>query len=422
MTENSTFDRNNKSARAEDQFRPVPKHLQAKKGQKNKFKQDNITIVTQDNIPLDVDPDTNNVATNMDTSPPVPKKTRKPPPIFIIPPDLWYHSLFELRNIAPSLLSALKGKFLRLTVCCVEEYKAVLRYLDANKIQHKTYLLEEDKPFKVVLRGFPYNTSLPFVTKCFEELGYEDVKITPFVLGTKKNPKLTPMYIVLVKRTSTVMNIFDITYLHGTEVRIEKFKGSSGPTQCFNCQGFFHSSIACNLAPRCVVCGEGHRTGSDQCCVTEDKDRKCANCGGNHAANYRKCPKWPILKKPRGKKPAKISKPQQTVRFTPQQSTARPCGENPPINVSRPSEQSNYAKALSGSNSTPPKAPAKSSVPSFGDHSDTDFLNNLLAFEANYDKKLILAAFKDILPTLRVTPNPIDKIFILYERIVTLSE
>ena len=60
------------------------------------------------------------------------------------------------------------------------------------------------------------------------------------------------------------------------------------PVRCFKCQAFGHVSSKCRGTQRCGVCSaEGH--GSDAC---QSDSVKCANCGGQHRAWHRKCPKF----------------------------------------------------------------------------------------------------------------------------------
>ncbi len=85
-----------------------------------------------------------------------------------------------------------------------------------------------------------------------------------------------------------------------------------GPTQCSNCQGFSHGSRNCHFAPRCIRCGQEHKSVD---CPLLDKSGvktktpidklKCANCGLQHVANYTKCPKRLGIIKTRGFQPAR---------------------------------------------------------------------------------------------------------------------
>ncbi|GFW56117.1 probable RNA-directed DNA polymerase from transposon X-element [Trichonephila clavipes] len=54
---------------------------------------------------------------------------------------------------------------------------------------------------------------------------------------------------------------------------------------------WFHSSEVCHLPPRCVRCAGPHL--AKDCTRSFDEPLKCANCSGEHAANWSRCPKHP---------------------------------------------------------------------------------------------------------------------------------
>ena len=67
------------------------------------------------------------------------------------------------------------------------------------------------------------------------------------------------------------------------------------PWQCFRCQNFGHSADQCRFSPRCVLCAGAHllqecpvRSLSTSGSSTTNKT-KCANCKGEHTANYGGC-------------------------------------------------------------------------------------------------------------------------------------
>lgn len=60
---------------------------------------------------------------------------------------------------------------------------------------------------------------------------------------------------------------------------------SNAVAQCFNYQGYGHSSLCCSLEPKCVKCAQSHAFKT--CTKPRDTNAKCANCDGNHTANYR---------------------------------------------------------------------------------------------------------------------------------------
>ena len=71
---------------------------------------------------------------------------------------------------------------------------------------------------------------------------------------------------------------------------VRSFDPRPGPAQCFNCQGFGHSSLFCHAPPRCVRCGGPHR-GCDKPRVPGFVPY-CCNCKGAHPASYRGCVKY----------------------------------------------------------------------------------------------------------------------------------
>ena len=67
------------------------------------------------------------------------------------------------------------------------------------------------------------------------------------------------------------------------------------PLQCFKCQRLGHRADSCKGKTRCLLCGMGHT--NKVCTLKEEKDFKCANCGGAHKANSRKCELFSKAKK-----------------------------------------------------------------------------------------------------------------------------
>ncbi|GFX38778.1 RNA-directed DNA polymerase from mobile element jockey [Trichonephila clavipes] len=85
--------------------------------------------------------------------------------------------------------------------------------------------------------------------------------------------------------------------MFGTRVAFEPYDGSRKrrPNQCWRCQGFFHSSEVYHLPMKCLKCAEPHQ--AKDCTLHFEDPLKCANCSGEHAANWRQCPRFSKSKK-----------------------------------------------------------------------------------------------------------------------------
>ena len=60
------------------------------------------------------------------------------------------------------------------------------------------------------------------------------------------------------------------------------------PLRCFKCQQFGHHQEGCKRERVCGRCGQSTEHPDSSCTYPI----KCANCGGNHAAYSRDCPRW----------------------------------------------------------------------------------------------------------------------------------
>ena len=116
----------------------------------------------------------------------------------------------------------------------------------------------------------------------------------------------------------------------------------------------------CNLAPLCVKCGQKHFSAdcglprkADLVRVDSNATReavKCANCSGQHTANYRGCPTRKNYVAKLAEKKAKLRSLQQTPPILrPSRNTVEQNGG--PSTSTNPSSRS-YAQALSQESNT----------------------------------------------------------------------
>lgn len=107
-------------------------------------------------------------------------------------------------------------------------------------------------------------------------------------------------------------NIFDISSLLHTKVKVEEpYKRRQIP-QCQNCRAYGHTRSYCAHQPKCVKCGANHP--SPSCKKSPDLPAKCALCEGPHPANYKGCQ---IYKQLSRKHNTSSKKPQQPPPLNP---------------------------------------------------------------------------------------------------------
>ena len=112
----------------------------------------------------------------------------------------------------------------------------------------------------------------------------------------KKGVKKTPTLSILIEFDSSKLP----EYVNLGFQRFSVRTYVPSPWQCYNCQRFGHSASDCKSKPRCLFCANEHK--SDNCPLRtpeEDIDLdslKCANCKGNHAANYGGCERMKTAK------------------------------------------------------------------------------------------------------------------------------
>ncbi|KAK9739013.1 hypothetical protein QE152_g9374 [Popillia japonica] len=178
------------------------------------------------------------------------------------------------------------------------DYRSITKFFTNDKVPYHTYQLPSEKLLNVVLRSIPVEIS--------ERDIYNDLCER-----------------VLVKIDKTHKSIYHLKEVLSLDVTVETLKSRPTVGQCFRCQKFGHAQSRCTAPKRCVACAGDHE--DDVCPRSKSEPATCANCGEEHPANYRGCPRFP---RPRPRTP----KPQM-----PSSSSG-----------ARANEGRSYAKALSG--------------------------------------------------------------------------
>ncbi|GFW61841.1 nucleic-acid-binding protein from transposon X-element [Trichonephila clavipes] len=216
------------------------------------------------------------------------------PSIFVNPPDNWCTLISIARQLAPTLISKLTGKFLRITVQIDDEYRKLAQFLRHEGVEYKSFMLKSDRPLKLLIRGLPTFTKVEEIRVEIEREGFQIHKISR--LQKFKTKAAMPLIYLQLVNDAKADTIFQFTEMFGTQISFERYDNSRNkrPNQCWRCQGFFHSSEVCHLPIKCLKCAGPHE--AKNCNRAFEDPLICANCGGEHAANWRQCPRFPKTK------------------------------------------------------------------------------------------------------------------------------
>ncbi|GBP89455.1 Probable RNA-directed DNA polymerase from transposon BS [Eumeta japonica] len=181
---------------------------------------------------------------------------------------------------------------IKITVPDVETFRKLNKYLIENNIQFHTYALDEERKLKVVIRGIPNDIETDDIKSDLYNQGYPVYAVHRIY---RRDGSSTGLVLVVLTKSDEARAISrDLTKVCGLSgIRVENPHKKGSPGQCHRCQRYGHASANCHAQPRCVKCLVPHWT--KECPLTKESAEKpsCVNCGANHTANYKGCPKAP---------------------------------------------------------------------------------------------------------------------------------
>ena len=198
-------------------------------------------------------------------------------------------SYYRLKKAADNKITVLTNTSDDKTVI-LDEFKRInSNTSEENFIKFHTYTEPSEKKMIFVLKGHFMVDPTELLSK-MKKLNIPADSIT--ILNKKNNEN--PHFLVHFPKDS--INLFALNQQHNVIdnliVRWERLIRSKRQlTQCHNCQKYGHISKNCGRGYRCVKCQNRHAPG-DCAKTTKDGAAKCVNCGGDHAANYRKCKEY----------------------------------------------------------------------------------------------------------------------------------
>lgn len=228
-----------------------------------------------------------------------------------------------------------------MTTHTIEAYRKVVHYLNDQKIEYHTYQLKKDKAFRVVLRHLHYTVPPEMIKEELQQIGFNVRNVTNIRHPVHKNP--LPLFYVDLEPDTHNKNIFNVTGLLNTIIKVEEPYKTKEIAQCKRCQQYGHTRAYCHVAPRCVKCAGPHLW--ENCSKSPDTPPTCALCSGAHSSAFRGCEVHKELQRvrrereiARGHLPSRGHHPQppqtsafkdfpalpQTARQRPQQPQNRP--------------------------------------------------------------------------------------------------
>ncbi|KAL4107090.1 hypothetical protein QTP88_018522 [Uroleucon formosanum] len=241
--------------------------------------------IANNNVEIDTQSETSNQGQQNTTD--VTPKIILPPSIFIKS----VHDYLGLRNhltevSAPDSFSCKSTTtHLKIQADTPNSYRNIIHYLKETNAQYHTYQPQSDKPLRVVIRNLHPSTPEADIASAIAEIGHTVRNVTNVRHQQTKTP--LPLFFVDLDPNDSDSDIFSITSLLHTKIKIEEPYKKRQIPQCQNCQSYGHTRTYCAHNPKCVKCGGNHL--STTCPKSPELPAKCALCEGAHPANYKGC-------------------------------------------------------------------------------------------------------------------------------------
>lgn len=214
--------------------------------------------------------------------------------VFKPPPPIFVRGVTNYSNLTTAIIELIgvdnffckaSADRLKIQTANPESYRSLIHFLKDEGAEYHTYQLKEDKPLRVVIRNLHHTTEPDTIKEELEVRMFDVRRVTNVLHRVTKAP--LPLFFVDLEPQIKSNEIFQLTSLLHTKIRVEEPYKSKILSQCINCQEYGHTKTYCGYPPRCVRCGAGHKT--PDCPNQRSDPPKCALCSGNHPASYKGC-------------------------------------------------------------------------------------------------------------------------------------
>lgn len=218
------------------------------------------------------------------------KKTSKPPPIILYGVD----DINKLTEMLETVADVTEFTFkitnrnqLRMNCVNMDVYKRILTLVREKGLIGHTFNRKDERCLRIVIRNLHPSTPIDIIKEEVEATGnIVKGEIINAKFGPEKKPTSTFFVNLLPGPNNKAAK--DLKFIYHQSVVIEDPRKRRSIIQCHRCQQYGHSKNYCMRPPRCVKCGQSHKT-SD--CDKKDRNTPalCALCSGPHPANYKGC-------------------------------------------------------------------------------------------------------------------------------------
>lgn len=220
--------------------------------------------------------------------------SKAPPKPVKIPPIILNGALNDYTSFIDFLKKLLKhnnfhvafnATAVRIHTRSKEDHNLVCEKLFKDGKAFHTFSYRDEKVKKMVMKAAP-NMNVKEIQDELEQ--HETVEVIS-VVPLRGRAAINFSYLITFKSTTELGKVLEISNIQHLRIHWERYVRRTNYAQCFRCQQLGHTKSYCGNEPKCVKCAQNHET---QDCPDKEKQNapKCANCKGQHTANYSQCP------------------------------------------------------------------------------------------------------------------------------------
>ena len=299
-----------------------------------------------------------------------------------------------------------------------DDEKLLIHALKSNRMEYFTFHKKESQPIKYFIKHIPTDITIADITEDLQRQNINATNVQRFFWFEKNQKTPTTKIILTINKTDAqqINRLHDICHI---KVDIELYKQTK-PTlkQCHRCLFYGHHSDNCGRNFRCMRCGQdGHN--HNTCTVKTKTDTPtCANCRGEHPANYKGCSyyketltKRRNAKEKRDSTANKTTNTRPTFTLTKQEFPTLPTKTTEPTpTTSNTNTNTNDARKQKNpwGNNRPNEQTDKT-------NETTDSLKEILTFLRELNLPRILTTLHETMKKFREADSTMAKVMVLFE-------